>query len=501
MKIKALLPLVASLLLMGACTHDQSGDPLPTEINLELTLPASGQLSLPASPIDQTIALKSGGADWRVYSTDKWLTATREGESIRLQAQSNTSQQPRRATVEVIAAGATRSFVVEQLAASADLSIGLTPDPLDQFGGERRVDVNTNLDTWLVSTEADWVHVDCDFVQRQIVIKVDENKDRQPREATIEVRQSEGDEPLTFVVSQQGIVYWILPILDTTLKPDQLEELEDRRHNLLQGVPASTIPERVFKFSTNSPAIVRLDYSYTRSGEAMYCKAILADASVVAEGEAYDDLKAFMQSQGFVEESPRFFRHASLRAEAQVVQARAEQFIYFCVYPVDTEDPDAKISRWPWDTAGPLSFVYPGASLTSINDYQTSIGGVRDDNYTTSRRVVYRHTEPGLEKSYVYSYNLNWSSRLSSLTYVDPNYRRILYFDGSRIFFKEPFRKMLQDNGYVFQSRDPYKTFSYTFRRSNPNVELLIEVVEHEFPLKGTEASGQAVAMTFKIYY
>lgn len=496
MKIKAILALAVSVLLLGACQHDQSGDPTLQGVTLELALPADGQLTLPATAIDQTIALKSGGADWRVFSTDPWLVASREGDAIRLKATSNTSQIARRATIEVVAVGATRSFVVEQQAAGAELTLGLVPDELDQFGGERRIDVNSNFDTWLVSTEAEWITVERDLVQKQIVLNIAENKARQPREATVEVRQAEGAEPLTFKVSQQGIVYWILPILDRTLKPEQLEELEDKRKSILQGVPPTYVMERIFQFTTTSPAIVRLDYSYTRRGDAIHTKAILADPSVVADGEAYDDFRAFMQANGFEEVSAKFFRNDATRTEMQVVIGKSESFLHFCTFPENT-DPQATIIRWPWED-GKLTFLI--STIAQTDAYQASIGGVKDSKYTTTRRLVYRHTEAGLEKSLTYTYNLSWSNRVNNLVFTEPNYRRIVYFDEAMIFFTEPFRTMLRDNGYIFYSRDGLKTFSYVYRKASPKVELLIEIAENAYPATG-EVAGHAVVMTFRQYY
>ncbi len=492
MKIKSICTIAILGLLTSACQRDKVHEP-ETPI-LDITIPQGGVVEFTNEASEASITVNTTSDEWGAAAADSWLTVTPQKGTLLLKAESNVDPTERQTTVEVFTSNIKKSFIVTQKSSPLSLSLGLTPKAIDQWGGDICIDINSNVDTWSATSDVEWLTLKRDLSQQQLVISVEENTAREKRQATIQVRVSDESDPLSFEVVQNGIIYWVLPIIEPGLKPEQVEELESTRRHTLQGIPNRYAPEKIYKYSTVSPVIPRIEYSFNKQEDYIHTRAILQNANVVS-GEEYNAFAEFMRANGFSEDSTNLFVHEGYNTEAELLLGNSEKFILYTYYP-EEENPQATVTHFPFTSS--LSFYT--SRLPAITTYQTSIGGILDNNWSTTSRKVFRHSATGESKSYTYAYNFSWSS-FNQLQFVDPNIFRYIYFgDNNMIHFTKAFRTMLRKHGYAFRSRDAYSQLKYVFRNAKRNVEVTIELGVNAFPDKD-ETGGYAIIMTFKPSY
>lgn len=484
MNVKAILAVALLCLLGYSCQRDVIE---PEAITLKVEK-SEGKVVLSAEGTEVNLGVSTNSPDWTAMAEDAWLEVVQGEKQITLKAQRNTSMASRSTSVQVLAGGLSRRIAVEQSSGVASVDLGFAPRAVDQWGGTLRIDLSSNADTWEATTEADWITLERDTQEQQLVVSVAEHTERRKRVATIEVRASEGAEPKTIEVRQDGIRYWLLPILDKGQTMDNIQTKEmARRHKLAGPPPNSWAFEKVYKFETISPAFPRLEYILNRTNDYLFCKAILKDVATL-EGDEYKEFVEFLVANKFEDKGNQVFWSEELRTEAEVVLEAVEPFVKYTYYPVDPND-------YPTTKHYPFQGMKLGSSTPEdVDTYQKSIGGVLDDKRSTASRKVYLHQSAS--KPVVYDYTFTTDNKLSKLIYTDGLIGRYIYLGTSVVYLNNSFRGMIHGEGFKYHSRDAYTSYiKDTYRNYKTSTDMVVEVV-------GTNAyvGGPAVVLTFKAY-
>lgn len=480
MKVHSII--VATLLTVCAysCTRTELE---PQQAELMVVLEGEGGVLRLAGNAAQTrISVQTNREDWTAISTAKWLQLKPEGTTLLVQCEANPEASERKAQVQVISGGISKQFEVYQASGTAVLELGFAPQKLDQFGGEVRVDINSNGDQWTASTEADWIKIDRDLREGQLVLTVDENTVRYERKAVVEVRASAESEPQRFEVVQSGIVYWIVPILGSGLTPDQINEGETARKHTLQGIPPQ-FGDRTFRYTTVSPAFTRMDYTFNYQTNHLFTKAILRNAEVL-QGNELVEYVDFLKGKGFSELGHQVYWLEKQRIEAEVLLHQAEPCVRFTHYPA--EEANIEVGH-PF----PLNGVTIGVTTAEqIDAYQASIGGVLNVANSSPTRRVFTHTPGGSRKPFTYEYTL-MNGTLSQLRFTNPNFFQYVYIADKRLFATADLRRQIREAGFRYHSFGLYSLFQETYRNPETQTEMMMQMVT---------LGGNAIQMTFKAY-
>lgn len=483
MKAKLIWTLAFVCLLGCACQREVIEPQTPT-LQVEKS---DSKVVLTAEGTDVSLGVTTNSDDWSAMAQDAWLEVIKGDKQITLRAQRNTLISSRSTLVQVFAGGLSRQITVEQLSGSAVIEVGLAPQIVDQWGGELRIDVSSNTDTWQATTDADWITLERDTKEQQLIVSVAEHTERKGRVAVIEFRSAEGAEPKTMEVHQDGIRYWLLPIFGKPLTIDDAQAKEvARRHKLVEQPISAWAFEKIYKFGTISPALPRVDYVFNRTSDFLFAKTILKDVATL-EGDEYTEFTKYLLANKFEDKGNRVFWSEDLRTEAEVILEATEPYIKYTYYP---EDP----YNHPTIDIFPLSSIVLGESTPEqIDAHQKALGTMLDDTRSSLTRKVY--TKKVGTKQIVYDYAFT-AGKLSKLTYADGIIGHYIYLNGSLVYLNRSFRELIQNEGFRFHARDPYASYlKDTYRNAAKRVEMLVEVGTNPY-----DRSGVAVVLTFKTY-
>lgn len=439
-----------------------------------------GVLRLPGDASETQIKVESSSPDWAAISLAEWLRVVPMGTKLRMISEANPDAIERKTQIQIFAGGITQHIEVIQAAGSPSLELGFAPQRVHHIGGEVRVDINSNGSDWTASTDAAWLQINRDLREGQLILKVSENPERYERRAFVDVRASADSEVKRFEVVQSGIVYWILPLLGNTFTPEQIEEGEIARKHILQGVPPRYSRERIFKYTTVSPAFTRIDYSFNHLSHYLYCKAILRDREILS-GEDREEYISFLDVNGFSHLGQHVYWSKERRIEAEILLNMPEPCVRFVYYPAETTP--ATVGH-PF----PLSAMVIGTTTSQeVEDYQSTIGGVLTSN--TQSRKIFTHT-PDEGKPFTYEYYFS-NGVMSELRFKTPNLFRYIYVGGNAVYITEDFRRMLRENGFEYYTYDPYSMLKQTYRNPSTNTEMVIQLMNY---------GGYSIQVTFKRY-
>ena len=141
----------------------------------------------------QSVTVTSNQA-WSISSNQAWVSVspasgTNDG-SFTVSVKSNTSQQPRTASITVTSGGLSKTITINQVAALPDPVLELTPNSISApANGETETGTVTSNQIWNASSNQAWVSVSpaSGTNDGSFTVSVESNASQQPRTATITV--------------------------------------------------------------------------------------------------------------------------------------------------------------------------------------------------------------------------------------------------------------------------------------------------------------------------
>ena len=209
MKLFSKLILVAaSLMAFGACSDSDSVDNGGNNNNLAVT--PSKEIKFHADGnSDVKLTVKTDAKSW-TYETTEWVIASKEGNTLSVNAEANTSEAERTGYVTVKAGDATpvKIKVSQAGAVAGEITLSVTPSDAIAFEatGNKAVEltVKTNAKGWTYTYPDAWVTVSKEGDKLSVNAK---DNTAAAREGEIVIKTSEGDKQVKIAVSQKsGVV-------------------------------------------------------------------------------------------------------------------------------------------------------------------------------------------------------------------------------------------------------------------------------------------------------
>lgn len=309
-------------LLFGCIQPESLADDLYLQVETELSVVNSGE--------DRLVAVETNAANWSFVSSQegKWLRLEKEDNNLRITADENLSAQ-RRSGVIIIAAGdLQKEVIVTQEPADVRIEFfggkegTLEITHLAAKGETRQVDFYANSQDVEVDVVegVDWLLVK-DKRENGLTIEAKENTTHLERRAKLVLRS--GNAVQTLIITQDGKLYYVLPLLGKELTLNQMFTREKQRGSTLNRIPTDRRQQNIYRLNIASPIADFAQYQYDTPNQKFYNEAFVRykDRSAIIDNAEFD---AFMAQMGFphkgTDPTKRFIQYAqSTTAETQLM--------------------------------------------------------------------------------------------------------------------------------------------------------------------------------------
>ncbi len=455
--IKTLFWLLCMMLAATACTPENDIE------EASLSLSETGPIVLESGTLTHSFTVTTNQRNVTAYAKDSWLDVNVSGNAVSITAEANTSPEERRTNVIVLASGAISQVQVVQPA--SELSLVLHPDAMtvNQWEGKYTFDVECNSPQWEVSTDQEWVRAIARPHKKEVAIEVDEITTRESRTARIRVAAEGGKVIKEFELTQQGIMYWILPYLDFKRGTrNAIFNFEKERRSEISGSSVKT-----YDFRSRSAAFTDIWYFVEPNGIMTKVQMNATSDAVLDQNNGLAELLAFLKDNGFTENQGknRVF-NPTLKVIAEVKKT-FRWHILFTYVPDQTKD----YKTFP---SLPYGFITWGATKDDIMAYESQNGGQFSDKESLQdekngiHMLVFKFpdTEKVLfRRQYFTDKNMNNERRLIGVQYHYLDFDLVYWlFNGQRYLTRE-FRDLMTREGFEYRLYDDTKKRDYFLNR------------------------------------
>lgn len=370
MKKKLLaLMMIVGLIFTTSCVKDDIDEPT-------LTLSESEWVA-PKASSEKSITVNTNQLNWNAVANADWIERTISGNTLTLKVEANPLVETRRAVVTVLVGGLGKDIIVQQ--AGSDVTIVTMPDKLEvsQWKGTYQFDVDANTRDWEISTDANWLKVTPKQFKGEVVIEVEENKDREARTATLTLTGENSTTSKDFIITQSGIMWYILPSLEFGVyNQNDIKEFELERRS-----ETGYSTERSVSFLTRSPVMDEITYYFQ---DGVYIEAeVYGKTKEVFEDEEFEK---FMEDNNFIKVSDLEYENTEISVSAKIIESFF--FSYLKFRPIPKQDKD-----YPTFDKFPYYFTDFTADEPAIKDWEEKNGGTfnadRSVDATTERILFF----------------------------------------------------------------------------------------------------------------
>jgi hypothetical protein len=229
-----------------------------------LSLSEEGTLEVSKQSSEQSINVTTNQESWNSFVNVDWIELEQDINfgSITMFIKENTGVTDRKAELLVLAGSASQKISIIQSASAVEFKLSEEEASIDQWGGEITVDVSTNSINWNVEQQVgteEWLTVQPKTNSGVILIKVAENKDKNGREAAISIVDKSTRKTKDFIVKQDGIMYYTLPLLEPMATEGKIVEFENSKRSL-RLLDTAFLNNRILTFETKNPLFPYVQY-------------------------------------------------------------------------------------------------------------------------------------------------------------------------------------------------------------------------------------------------
>lgn len=415
------LMMIAGLIFVSSCKDDIE----------EPTLSLSEvEWQAPMEAAEKSITVTTNQTHWKATPGAEWIEISESGNTLTIKVKKNFETKTRTAVVTVITAGGLgKDFTVNQ--AATNVTIVTIPDKLevDQWGGNYLFDVDANTKEWTITSDAEWAKVTPKQFKGEVVVMVDENTDRQSRTAKFVLAGSDGKAQREFLLTQEGIMYHILPYLIPNVPYETVKQFEEsRKSSVLMNL--DLLFGRIYTFNTKSPAIPQIQYTFTNA-KLTKAAAVASSASVLND----PDFAKMMTEEGYTASQNTYTKEINVGENLYMIKAEVfigddeagqQSGIIFTFVPKQTK-------QMPTFKTMPLGYTGFGNGKAEIDEYEKANGGTY--NSETSEYIF--------DGGYWYHYyDVNTTELLARAYFVMDDVKMGLletaqyFLDGEKAFFE-----------------------------------------------------------------
>lgn len=327
--------IVALLLLgLGGCSPDVNLD--------ESTLTVSQtKVELPGRVVSPTVVDVKATAKWAAAREASWIVLTQESPTkLLIWAEPNRTGRARTTQVVLSSGREVETIDVYQSALtdseggeSGSISLGQSELEVRVEGDEIVVPVTTESTDWDIILTEDWVKATANPKKSTIALSISINASREERTATLIVEDRISGDNATLLITQAGVMYYILPYLEYGTDLDAIEAFELKRQSRVLERPKLNDPyalnKNTIKFRTRSPLFHRAEYKVDAKGELIEAKLFGAYDTKVEE----ENYIRYLMDHGFVMYDAFSYLDPNSRALAKVGIDGGEWYVNFTKQP------------------------------------------------------------------------------------------------------------------------------------------------------------------------
>lgn len=299
--IKYLSGLLALMLILPAC---QPKEDVAEEITLEV---AETSIAFAKDAAEKSITITTNSTSWSYMSPQEgdWLSFAQEGNSLKVKATANPNGTDRSGVIVLLAGDKQKRITVRQSASDATLEVGTESLKFFSDGGVQTVSFTANgVVAVELASAVEWVTLS-EITATGFKATVAANPDKTPR--SVKVNLTAGTTVREVEIVQDGIMYYVLPILQYPITTQELLETEQARGSIPTMFPDDLFNTSLYRVLTKSKIMPLVQYEIPKTFlSTRYAKAIVVcrQADLVVDNAEFD---AFMQASGFAKKEANIF--------------------------------------------------------------------------------------------------------------------------------------------------------------------------------------------------
>lgn len=429
-------------------------------------------LTFGKSAEEKSVSITTDADAWTAIANEKWVTLTQSAQSLNIAVEKNEKLETRTATIWIMAGDMTQKVEITQSATDVILTIDPQEIIFDAQGGDRTIDVISNVHKWTADTDADWFTVQAKPYEGELVINVAAQNDMKQRKGSIIIKAGELSQQFELV--QQGMAFALLPYLKFGAGEKEMQDFEYARGSTLYHNTAYPV-NHVFRSFTYD---IRTWISGLEYVEGMI--NVQKNDSEVLLGE---DFERFLTDNGYRKTVGRIssydkkvslktFYNENLNIQVEVTSAKAVHPFNFRILPVNTNNsPVLERLEFGFD-----DFSKHDNLVELIKQWESEHGGIYNEekssvNYYPPKIFFDVKDNPDYnERTYSFKDNSKTQLRIIGTSYFNKNYFYFFLPENPRNYLTKEIKSFMKKEGYEFLSMDsanPVGTISsYSFYNS-----------------------------------
>lgn len=500
MKVKSKLIVVFSficILLTTSCIIEETLD--------EPTLAVSEvSIEFPKEVSEKFISISTNQVEWYSIAGADWIKTEQNGNELSIKVSENIQIAERTGEVLILAGGIGSKITVTQ--SGTEPKIVTIPDKLeiDQWGGVYQFDVDANFSDWTVSTDVDWISLTAKQFKGEVVVHVAENSLRSERIAKIILSNTYSQSTEEFIITQKGIMYYILPYLGIGDNIRKVKDFEFSRKSELSGQPDLPDNPSIYTFDTKSEAFDIVKYS---APSGIFKEAALFAKKNVLTEETLPEFTQFMASNGFTDKGNKIFFNEELRVQASVENFTTTPWIYFEYVPKQIY-PHPTFDKFPY---GFTDFSVKNSNRTLLEQWESENGGLFNPDRSSTDDILKNHyyfydvmQGKTYGRAYFFPNAFGEPNYLKETSQMFTDINLVFWNYQGRLLFTEEFTDLYKQEGFEYIR---FSTWHY-FENSTKNlgmalrwvkyVDIEVPVIDiHFYPLSRSSSISNIKIKTF----
>lgn len=353
--------------------------------------------------------------------------------------------------------------------AATNVTIVTIPDKLevDQWGGMYQFDVDANTRDWQIESDADWVKVTPKQFKGEVVVQIDENTLREARTAKLTLKG--GSTAKEFIISQDGVIFFVLPYLGFGDDSKTIKNFELARKSELTEKPDGLFNTNFWGYDMKSAAFTFIRYILPLN---VYKEAYAFPVKGLFNTEM-DNFKKYLKDNGFEDQGNNVFLHKAKSIQASIMDKAESPHVHYKYIPKQPQG-------YKTFDAFPYGLVDFTADKEKVLAYEKDNGGKfvsEKSNEDPAKATHYLYFDVSKDKLFSRAYIMDNAAGKPKLLlatnqfYTDMN---LVFWDyNGELLFTEEFTKLMEKEGFTYTGLSSQK--SHIFRNPTKKVIAFIK--------------------------
>ncbi len=444
MKQKIFVSLLFLLgILLQSCQQDSISEPSILEIS------PKGVLSLDSGTSKHEVSVSTNQSSWDFVKTADWVTATKDGNKLIIDVQANSTTQARTSEIIIIAGDSRDKIIIDQNGVNVSISTSTQVIETNQWGGDFTIDVESNLEDWVVECNDTWITATPIYTMSELRISVAEHKEREDRVGKIHLLSKDGRGLYEVTIKQNGTLYYVMPYLGFIETSEAVREFEINRRSETITVPDGVFNLYQWVYKTKSPVFSLVTY-LTFNNRYKSSKVFCTDGAFFQNKLNLEGQKTYLLKQGFEQKSDLVFEHPELNVRAEINKDAASPHVAF------TYEPKQPGSMPTMDKFPYRYFTFSKGDLANIEAWENANGGTLNpdrseiDVVGTERNLYWFDVNKDPVLATVYNVATTGKHTVSAAFIILSNRDQVYFTHKSSLFLTQEFRQLMKKEGFTY---------------------------------------------------